>query len=75
MDKSMMMKIITTMIRGRLEYAVVVWSTYRQKDIKKLERIQKSTAKMVPEIKDLSSLRKRLKTVSQRRGVDEMKKL
>ncbi|MPD05361.1 hypothetical protein E2C01_101100 [Portunus trituberculatus] len=34
------------MIRPRLEYAVVAWSTHMQKDIRKLE-------KMVPETKNL----------------------
>ncbi|MPC71094.1 hypothetical protein E2C01_065363 [Portunus trituberculatus] len=38
MNKSMMKKIITTMIRRRLEYAAVVWSPYRQKDIRPLQR-------------------------------------
>ena len=52
MDASMMRKIITTMIRPRLEYAAVVWSPHMKKDVWKLERIQKAATKMVPELKD-----------------------
>ena len=53
MDIDMMHKIITSLIRPRLEYAAVVWSPHRKKDIKKLERIQKIATKMVPEISTL----------------------
>ncbi|MPC35996.1 hypothetical protein E2C01_029437 [Portunus trituberculatus] len=42
MDKSMMKKIITTMIRPRLEYAAVVWSPYKQ-DIKKVHSTLETT--------------------------------
>ncbi len=48
MDKEMK-KIITTMIRLKLEYASVVWSPHK-KEIRKLERIQKLAMKLVPEI-------------------------
>ena len=54
MDKDMMKKIITTMIRPRLEYAAVVWSPHMEKDIKKLERVQRVATKMVPELRDLT---------------------
>ena len=52
-DKNMMKKIMTTMIRPRLEYAAVVWSPYMKKDIRKLERVQRAATKMVPELRDL----------------------
>ena len=48
MDKSMMKKIITSIIRPRMEYAAVVWSPNMKKDIRKIERIQKTATKMVP---------------------------
>ena len=48
MDMSMMKKIITTMVRPKLEYAAVVWSPHHKKDIRKLERIQRIATKMVP---------------------------
>ena len=54
MDMGMMKKIMTAMIRPKLEYAAVVWSPHMKKDIRKLERIQRAATKMVPEIKDFS---------------------
>ena len=49
-----MKKIITNMIRPKLEYAAVVWSPHKMKDIRKLERIQRAATKMVLELKDLN---------------------
>ena len=54
MDKEMMKKLITTMIRPKLEYAGVVWSPHKKKHIKKLERIQRIATKMVPELAGLT---------------------
>ena len=54
LDKDMMRKIITTMIRPKLEYAEVIWSLYKKKHVLKLERIQKIATKMVPELEDLT---------------------
>ena len=48
LDKDMMRKITTTMIRPKLEYAEVIWSPH-----KKLQRIQRIATKMVPELEDL----------------------
>ncbi len=56
------MKILTTLIRPKLEYAEAVWSPYKKKHINKLERIQRIATKMVPELKDLS-YKDRLKEV------------
>ena len=53
LDGDMMSKIIKTLIRPRLEYAVLVWSPHRKKDIRKLERIQRIATKMVPELSTL----------------------
>ncbi len=53
MDKDMM-KILTTLIRPKLEYAEVVWSPYKKKHINKLERIQRIATKMVPQLKGVS---------------------
>ena len=52
MDKDMMKKIMTAMVRPRLEYAAVVWSPHTKKDIRKLERIQRTATRMVPELRD-----------------------
>ena len=54
MDTSMMRKIITSIVRPRIEYAAVVWSPNMKKDIRKIERIQRTATKMVPELKDLT---------------------
>ena len=51
MDKEMMNEIVTCMMWPRLEYAAVVWSPDMKKDIRKLERIQRTATKMVPELK------------------------
>lgn len=32
----------------KLEYAVMVWSPQKKKDLRKLERIQRTTMKMAP---------------------------
>ena len=53
-DKDMMKKIITTMIRPKFEYAAVVWSPSSKRDIRRTERIQKIAMKMVSELRDLT---------------------
>ena len=62
LDKEMMKKIIITMIRAKLEYAETVWSPQMKKHVKKLERIQRTATKMVPELEDLT-YEERLKEV------------
>ena len=47
-----MEKIITTMLRPKLEFAAVLWLPHMLKDIRTLEKMQKIPIKMVPEIKD-----------------------
>ncbi len=51
MDKDM--KILTTMIRPKLEYAKVIWSPYKKKHINTLERIRRIATKMAPELRYL----------------------
>ncbi len=74
LDKDMMKKILTTMIRPKLEYAEVIWSPYKKKQIYKLERIQRIAIKMLPELKYLSyeeSLKDmQLTTLQERREKD-----
>ena len=53
-DTNMARKIITTFIRPKLEYASVAWNPWLQKDIKKIERIQKAATRWVPELRELS---------------------
>ena len=54
LDANMVSKIITTFIRPTLEYASVAWNPHLQKDIKKIERIQRTATRWVPELRDLS---------------------
>ena len=53
LDKEMMWKIITSMIKLRLEYAAVIWSPHQKKHIRKLEHVQRAATKMTPELQDL----------------------
>ena len=53
LDKEMMRKISTSMLRPRLEYAAVIWSPREKKHIRKLERVQRAATKMTPELQDL----------------------
>ena len=53
LNKDMMRKIITTMIRPKLEYAEVICSLHKKKHVLKLERIQRIATKMLPELEDL----------------------
>ena len=53
-DANMVKKIITTFIRPTLEYASVVWNPHLQKDITKLERIQRAATRWAPELSGLS---------------------
>ena len=50
----MMRKILSSIICLRLEYAAMVWSPNVKKDIRKLERIHRVAAKMVPEFRELT---------------------
>jgi hypothetical protein len=43
----------TTFVRPHLEYAVPVWNSLNKKDIKKIEKVQKTATKMVPQLKHL----------------------
>ena len=53
LDEEMLTKIIKSLIRPRLEYAAVVWSPHLRKDVKKLEKVQRSITRMVPSLRDL----------------------
>ena len=39
LDEEMINKLITLLIRPKLEYAAVIWSPHKKKDMKKLERL------------------------------------
>ena len=54
LDKDMMRKVITTMIRPKLEYAELIWFPHKKKHVLKFERIQRIAIKMVPDLEDLT---------------------
>ena len=76
LDKEMMRKIITSVIRLRLEYAAVIWSPHEKKHIRKLERVQRAATKMTPELQDLPYeerlARMQLTTLEKRRERGDM---
>ena len=44
LGKGMMRKIITTMMRPKLEYVEVIWSPYKKKHVLKLERKKRNAS-------------------------------
>lgn len=54
LDENMIKQILVTLIRPRLEYAAVFWSPSTKKNIKRIERIQRATTKLVPTLSGLS---------------------
>ena len=50
----MMRKIMSIMIRLKLEYAEVIWSQHKKRHVLKLERIQRIATKMLPDLEDLT---------------------
>ena len=54
LEKVMMRKVITTMIKSKLEYAKVTWSPHKKKVyMLKFERIQRIATKIMPELGDM----------------------
>ncbi len=49
-----MRKIITTMKRPKLENASVVWSPHKNKEIRKLERLQRTATKLFPKMLNMA---------------------
>ena len=52
-EKHIIVPLYKTVI-PHLEYCIQAWRPYRQKDVAKLERIQRRAPKMIPELRDLS---------------------
>ena len=53
LDKPMFLNLYLVLVRPHLEYCVQVWSPYKQKYIKLLERVQRRATKLVPELRNL----------------------
>ena len=54
LDSDRLREIITTMIRPKLKYAKVIWSSHKKEHVLKLERIPRIETKMVPDLEDLT---------------------
>ena len=71
LDEEMSKKLITSLIRPKLEYAAVIWSPHKKKDIKKLERRQRAATKIIPSLRDLpyeeNFFRMKLPTLAKRK--------
>ena len=52
MDKEMFLPLYKTLVRPRMEHAIQAWSPYLQKDINKLEKVQRRATKLIPELAD-----------------------
>ena len=53
LDAEMFLPLYKSVVRPRLEYCIQAWSSYTQRDINKLEQVQRRTSKLVPDIADL----------------------
>lgn len=53
-NADMIKKLITSMIRSRLEYAALIWSPSLKKEIRKLERIQRAATRIPSSLRGYS---------------------
>ena len=52
--KKLIIPLYKAIVRLHLECCIQAWRPYRKKDIDTLQRIQKRTTKIIPELRDLS---------------------
>ena len=50
MDEEMLRKLIVSMIGPQLEYATLVWSPHKKKNITRIERIQRTATRLAPSL-------------------------
>ena len=53
LDEEMINELIASLIRSKLEYVAVIWPPRKKKDIKKLERLQRTATKMASILRNL----------------------
>ena len=53
-ETKLIIPLYKAIVRPHLEYYIQAWRPYRKKDIDTLEKIQRRSTKMIPELRDLS---------------------
>ena len=53
-----MRKLIVSITRLQLEYVTLVWSSHKQKDVTRIERIQRTATRLAPSLINLIRLDK-----------------
>ena len=53
LDKTILLRLFTSLVRPQIEYANSVWNPHLRKHIDSIENIQRRATKMVPELKEL----------------------
>ena len=50
-DKKLIMPLYKSIVRPHLEYCIQAWRPYLRKDIDKLEKVQRRTTRLIPELR------------------------
>ena len=52
-ERSLIIPLYKAIVRPHLEYCIHAWNPHRRKDVYMLEKIQRRTTKLIPELRDL----------------------